>query len=84
MQMAEPRILDELGARISDVLKNSPAQDLEKNLRALAAAFLDRFEVVTREDFDVQRRVLERAQSRLAELESRLAELERRSNKQSA
>lgn len=84
MQMAEPRILDELGTRISEVLKNSPAQDLEKNLRALAAAFFDRFEVVTREDFDVQRRVLERAQCRLAELESRLAELERRSDKQSA
>lgn len=78
--MAEPRILDELGARISEVLKISPAQDVEKNLRALAAAFFERFEVVTRADFDVQRRVLERAQGRLAELESRLAELERRSN----
>ncbi|MBI3376113.1 MAG: accessory factor UbiK family protein [Betaproteobacteria bacterium] len=80
--MAEPRILDELGVRISEVLKNSPAQDLEKNLRALAVAFFDRFEVVTREDFEVQKRVLERARSQLAELESRLAELERRPNNQ--
>ena len=80
--MAEPRILDEFGARISETLRNSPAQDLEKNLRALAAAFFERFEVVTREDFDAQRRVLERSQSQLAELENRLAELERRSNAQ--
>ena len=74
--MAEPRVLDELGARISDVLKNSPAQDLEKNLRALATAFLERFDVVTREDFEAQKRVLERAQGQLAELEARLGELE--------
>ena len=78
--MAEPRILDEFGARISEALKNSPAQDLEKNLRALAAAFFERFEVVTREDFEAQKRVLERAQSQLAELETRLGELERRTN----
>ena len=82
--MAEPRILDEFGARISEALRNSPAQDLEKNLRALAAAFFERFEGVTREDFDAQRRVLARTQSQLAELESRLAELERRADKQSA
>ena len=74
--MTEPRVLDELGARISEALKNSPAQDLEKNLRALATAFLERFDVVTREDFEVQKRVLQRAQAQLAELEARLAELE--------
>jgi hypothetical protein len=74
--MAEPRIGDEPGARISDVLKDSPVQDLEKNLRALATAFLERFDVVTREDFEAQKRVLERAQQQLAELEARLAELE--------
>jgi hypothetical protein len=74
--MAEPRILDEFGARISGVLKDSPVQDLEKNLRALAMAFLERFDVVTREDFEAQKRVLERAQQQLAELEARLAEFE--------
>ena len=76
VRMAEPRILDELGARMSEALRNSPAQDLEKNLRALAAAFLDRMDVVTREDFEAQKRVLERAERQLAELEARLAELE--------
>ena len=76
--MAEPRVLDELGARISEALRNSPAEDLEKNLRALATAFLERFDVVTREDFEAQKRVLERAQAQLAELEARLAELEAR------
>ncbi len=64
-------------ARINEALRNSPTQDVEKNLRALLASWFDRMDLVTRQDFDVQRRLLEQAQARLAELEKRLAELER-------
>ena len=77
--MADQRILEEIGARVSEVLKSSPARDVEKNLRALLMAFFDRFDLVMREDFEAQKRVLERAQVQLAELETRLAEIERRS-----
>ena len=78
--MTDPRLLDEIGARISAALASSPARDVEKNLHALLGAFFERFDLVTREDFEVQKRVLERAQGRIAELESRLAELEARSS----
>lgn len=74
--MTDPRLIDEIGAKISDVLSNSPARDVEKNLRALLASFFDRFDLVTREDFEVQKRVLERAQARIAELEKRVIGLE--------
>jgi ubiquinone biosynthesis accessory factor UbiK len=74
--MIDKRLLDELGERISDALRNSPAQDIEKNLRALLAAWFDRLDLVLREDFDVQKKLLERAQAKLAELEARIAELE--------
>ncbi len=74
--MTDPRLIDEIGARLSDVLAKSPARDVEKNLRALLASFFDRFDLVTREDFEAQKRVLERAGARIAELEVRLAELE--------
>ncbi|MEX2239962.1 MAG: accessory factor UbiK family protein [Burkholderiales bacterium] len=74
--MIEKRFLQELGERLGEAARNSPAQDLEKNLRALLAAFFDRFDVVLREDFDVQRKLLERAQAKLAALEARVAELE--------
>jgi BMFP domain-containing protein YqiC len=74
--MIDPRIVDQIGARISDVLANSPAQDVGKNVRALLAAFFDRFDLVTREDFEVQKRVLERARRRIADLERRIGELE--------
>ncbi len=74
--MTDPRLLDEIGTRVSDILAKSPAGDVEKNVRALLAAFFDRFDLVTRDDFEVQKRVLERAQTRLAELELRLGEIE--------
>jgi BMFP domain-containing protein YqiC len=72
--MTDPRFLDEIGTRLSDILAKSPARDVEKNVRALLAAFFERFDLVTREDFEVQKRVLERAQTRIAELELRLGE----------
>ena len=69
--MNERRLIEELGERINEALRDSPAADLEKNLRALLLAWFDRLDLVVREDFDVQRRLLERAQARLAELETR-------------
>ena len=48
-------------------------------MHALLVAFLDRFDVVAREDFEVQRKLLARAQEKLATLEARIAELEARS-----
>jgi len=74
--MIDKHVLEELGDRMSDAVRHSPAQDLGKNLRALLLAFLDRFDLVAREDFEVQRKLLERAQSKLAALEARVAELE--------
>ncbi len=76
--MTEKRPLDELRERISEALRASPAQDLEKNLHALAAAFFDRFDLATREDLELQKKLLERAQAKLAALETRVAELEAR------
>ena len=76
--MNEKRLFDELGDRIQEALRDSPAQDLEKNLRALLAAWFDRLDLVLREDFEVQKKLLERAQAKLSELETRIAELEAR------
>ena len=75
--MTERRMLDELASRLNEAMRASPAQDLEKNVRALLAAFFDRFDVVLREDFEVQRKLLERSQAKLAALEARVSELER-------
>jgi ubiquinone biosynthesis accessory factor UbiK len=76
--MIDKRLFDELNERVSAALRDSPAADIEKNLKALLAGWFDRLDLVSREDFDVQRKLLERAQAKLAELEKRLAELESR------
>jgi len=76
--MIDPKLFDELRSRIDEALRGSPAQDIEKNLRALLAAWFDRLDLVLREDFEVQKKLLERAQAKLGELEARIAELEAR------
>ena len=78
--MIEKLLLDELGSRLGEALHASPAQDLEKNLRALLVAFFDRFDLVAREDFEVQKKLLARAQEKLQVLEGRISELEARSD----
>ena len=74
----DKRLFDELSERIGEALRNSPAPDLEKNLRALLATWFDRMDLVLREDFEIQKKLLERAQARLAELDARVRELEKR------
>jgi BMFP domain-containing protein YqiC len=74
--MPDRKLLDEINERVKSVLAQSPASDIEKNLRVMLASWFGRLDLVTREEFDVQREVLRRAQDQLAKLEARLAEFE--------
>lgn len=74
--MANPKILDEIGSKVSELLASSPAKDLEKNARALLASGFSKLDLVTREEFEVQREVLARTREKLTELEHRVARLE--------
>ena len=76
--MSDRKLLDEINERVRSVLAQSPAADLEKNLRVMLAGWLSRLDLVTREEFDVQREVLRRAQEKIAQLEVQVAELESR------
>jgi ubiquinone biosynthesis accessory factor UbiK len=76
--MQATQFMDELTAKLSQLAATSPARDVEKHLRALLSAGLARLDVVTREEFDVQAKLLSRTLEKLAALEIRLAELERR------
>ncbi len=51
-------------------------QDLESNFRAVLRASLTKLDLVSRDEFDAQTRVLERTRARLEELERRVAGLE--------
>ena len=75
--MDNTRILDEISNKIKNLISNSPAGDLDKNMRALLSATFAKLDLVTREEFDVQREVLLRAREKISRLENRVAELER-------
>lgn len=80
--MTTPRFLDEIGAKLSELAANSPARDIEKNVRAMLGSAFSRLDLVTREEFEVQREILAQARARLAELEARVAALEAERGKQ--
>ena len=74
--MLNEKLFQDVSAKLSELIANSPARDLEKNARALLTGFFSRLELVTREEFDVQSQVLRRTREKLEQLEAKVAELE--------
>ena len=72
----DQKLLDEINERVRAVLAQGPAADLEKNLRAMLAGVFARLDMVTREEFDIQREVLARTRAKLVELEKKVADME--------
>lgn len=70
--------LQQIQQRISAALQNTPAQDIEKNLRALLQQSFGKLDLVTREEFELQRQLVERLRSQVQALETRVAELEQK------
>jgi ubiquinone biosynthesis accessory factor UbiK len=71
--------IDELARRLLERVPpalRSMQQDLDSNFRAVLREGLSKLDLVTRDEFDAQTRVLERTRARLEELEARLASLE--------
>lgn len=76
--MINTRFIEEISSKISQMASSTPAADLEKNLRALLQGAFTKLELVSREEFDVQREVLALTRAQLEAMEARLAELEGR------
>jgi ubiquinone biosynthesis accessory factor UbiK len=75
--MLNAKMFEEINARVSKVIADSPAKDIEKNVRAMMGAVFTKMDLVTREEFDVQVELLKRTREKLDALELRVAELER-------
>jgi BMFP domain-containing protein YqiC len=76
--MKPNEVFQDIQAKINEMLKNSPAKDVERNVKAMLAQGFNKFDLVTREEFDTQAQVLIRTRLRLEELERRVVELEAR------
>jgi BMFP domain-containing protein YqiC len=70
--------LDELVKKISQAIGESPAKDVEKNIKALLQSALQRLDLIPREEFELQTQVLQRTREKLEALEARIEALEAR------
>ena len=77
--MMDPKVIDDLARRLSRAVPSGlreAQQDIEKNFRTVLQNTLAKMDLVTREEFDVQTRLLARTREKLEALEKAMAELE--------
>jgi BMFP domain-containing protein YqiC len=73
--------IDDLARRLFEGLPEAARtmrRDIESNFRAVLQSSLGKLDLTTREEFEVQTKVLERARSRIEQLELRIVTLEKR------
>ena len=75
--MLDPKMFEDFTQRISGLIANSPAADIEKNVRSMMSSFFSKLDLVTREEFDIQANVLARTRQLVDQLTARLDELEK-------
>jgi BMFP domain-containing protein YqiC len=79
----DKNFIGDLARKLADVVPGTDSlatmrADMERNFRGLLDGAFERLDLVSREEFDRQRKVLERTREKVTALESRLDELETR------
>ncbi len=75
--------IDELARRLSGLVPPSlreSREELQQNFKSVLQAGLSKLDLVTREEFEVQRAVLLRTREKLEQLQQAVAELESQSD----
>lgn len=80
--MLSQKTLDQISAAIRSVLPQQLTHDVRKNMNAALQSALERLDLVTREELEVQEAVLARTRQKLEELEQKVAALEQRQGSQ--
>lgn len=78
--MIDARTLDELTRRLTELVPpgvSSVGADLADNIKDVLRGGLRKLDLVTRDEFDIQRSVLLRTREKVEALEARVAQLER-------
>ena len=73
------KILDELQAKLGQIMASSQAKDIERNIRATLTQAISKLDVVTTEEYEIQKLIIAQMQHKILSLETRLAELEQQS-----
>ena len=78
--MFDSKSIDDIANRLASAIPpsfNHLKDDMEKNFHAILQSALARLDLVTREEFEVQKAVLAKTRQKLETLEQRIAEIER-------
>ncbi len=76
----DPKLFEDIASRLAAAIPAGARDwqgDVERNIRALLSSSLEKLNLVTREEFDVQKAVLARTRSQLDALSERLRKLEK-------
>jgi ubiquinone biosynthesis accessory factor UbiK len=73
--MNRQSIFDDIQSKINGLLKDSPAADIERNVKEVMAQGFRKMDLVTREEFELQRELLQRTREKVEMLEKQLAGL---------
>lgn len=71
-------IANDMQSKVEEAIRQSPAKDLEKNVRSLMTQGFQKMDLVTREEFDLQTHVLAKTRAKLEELEAKVTALEKK------
>lgn len=77
--MFDTKTIDDIASRLAGAVPpglNTLKEDLEKNIHAILQSVLGKLDLVTREEFEVQKMVLAKTRSKLEDLEKRVSEME--------
>lgn len=77
--MFDTKSIDDIANRLASAIPpglNSLKEDTEKTFRAVLQSALSKLDLVTREEFEVQKLVLAKTRTKLEDLEKRVAEME--------
>ena len=72
--MEKQAFFQDFQQKVMDLIKASPAADIERNIKALMGQTFNKLELVSREEFDIQAALLQSLQARGDALEARLAQ----------
>ena len=70
--MDKKKFIDNLVDKIQSITKNSPLKEVKNNLSTVIQSKLDEFNLVSREEFEVQKEVLRKTREKLENLEKKI------------
>ena len=77
--MFDTKTIDDIANRLTSAIPpslNNLKDDLEKTFQAILQGALGKLDLVTREEFEVQKMVLAKTRSKLEDLENRVSQME--------